>query len=210
MTQTLDLITRHRLVVIYRGIPAEKCLEASQALMEAGVSLFEVTLNSPGAIEAIELLGSRLGPEASVGAGTVMNKEAVEEAAGAGASFIISPNTNVDVIERTKKLGLVSIPGGFSPTEISEGWEAGADMVKVFPINVVGAGYLKQLRGPLNDIPFMPTGGVDRPEFVEELFRAGASAVGVGAQLLGQDLIDASDWSALQMRATAFLKAAAT
>lgn len=207
MKDIISAIKTHRFVVIYRGMTPEQCLVASQALLAAGVNLFEVTLNSERALEAIELLRDRLPQETAIGAGTVLSADDVSSAAHAGAEFIISPNISREVIEKTKEIGLASIPGGFSATEVQYGWELGADMLKVFPINAVGADYLTQLRGPLDQIPLMPTGKVDRPEFVTELFDAGASAVGVGAHLLLKGLSLERDQQAVQDRARDFIRA---
>lgn len=207
MKDALSAIKEHRFVVIYRGLSGQQCLDISQALFETGVRLFEVTLNSKGALETIELLRRRLPSEASIGAGTVLKAEEAEQAAQVGAEFIISPNVKREVIEMTKQLSLTSIPGAFTATEVQYGWELGADMLKVFPINAVGADYLRQLRGPLDAIPLMPTGKVDNPEFVAKLFAAGASAVGVGAHLLMKDLGDDKDLSKLQRRTREFLRA---
>jgi 2-dehydro-3-deoxyphosphogluconate aldolase/(4S)-4-hydroxy-2-oxoglutarate aldolase len=200
-------LIKHKIVIIYRGYTAQLCLEMSKALMDAGVRFFEVTMNTAEAVSAIRQLHERLGNEAHIGAGTVTSVQQVEEAAEAGARYIISPNTNQAVIRRTKELGLLSIPGAFTASEVATAWETGADIVKIFPINVVGAEYIRQLRGPLDHIPYMPSGGITLDQ-VEGLFQAGSTAVGVGAQLLGKALIDAKDWEGLRASAGRFLAAA--
>lgn len=207
MSSVLDNIKEHRLLVIYRGLRSDECLQISQELMDAGVRLFEVTMNSPDAADAVALLKAKLGGEASIGAGTVIRPDQVDLVADAGASYIVSQNTNVDVIRRTKDLDLVSIPGAFTPSEIMTAWEAGADMVKVFPINAVGAEYITQLRGPMNDVPLMATGGI-KLEMVGELVRAGCDSVGIGVQLFGKDLLESENWDALRARAADFVAAA--
>ena len=175
--------------------------------MGAGVRLFEVTTDSPNAADTVGLLKANLGEEVSIGAGTVFEVNQVDLMADAGASYIVSQNTNVDVVRKTKDLGLVSIPGAFTPSEIMTAWEAGADMVKVFPINVVGAQYITQLRGPMSDIPLMATGGITL-EMVGELMRAGCNSVGISVQLLGKDLLAVENWGALRTRAADFVAAA--
>jgi 2-dehydro-3-deoxyphosphogluconate aldolase/(4S)-4-hydroxy-2-oxoglutarate aldolase len=207
MNKLLRFIKDHRIIAIYRGQQAEECLGISQALMDAGIRLFEVTMNTPNAIEAIGLLKEKLGQDVLIGAGTVMTVDQVEMVAKAGASYIISPNVNIDVIRKTKELGLVSIPGAFTPTEIMNAWDAGADMVKVFPINVVGAQYITQLKGPLDQIPFVPSGGI-KLELVEELFQVGSAAVGIGVHLFGKELLESKNWDALRRKAEEFMKAA--
>lgn len=206
MNPIVESIARHKIVVIYRGYRPEECLEITRALYDAGIRLFEVTLNSDRAYESIELLCKEFA-QASIGAGTVLTAEEVERAASAGAKYIISPNVNVNVIQRTKEKGLVSIPGAFTPTEIQTAAEAGADIVKVFPIRTLGAAYLQQVRGPLNDILYMPSGGIDA-ELAEQCFAAGASAIGIGVQLLGKEAIPAKDWDTVALNVRRFKRAA--
>lgn len=207
MENVLDFIRDHRIVIIYRGMRPEECLEVSRVLMNVGIRLFEVTMNSPETAKAIERLNVELGAEASIGAGTVTKTEQVDLAADAGASYIISPNTNADVIRKTKELSMTSIPGAFSPTEVLNAWEAGADMVKVFPINAVGAEYLTQLKGPIDQVPFMATGGI-KLEIVRSIFLAGCDAIGISVHLLGRELLESRNWEALRSRASEFMDAA--
>ncbi|MGP4079224.1 bifunctional 4-hydroxy-2-oxoglutarate aldolase/2-dehydro-3-deoxy-phosphogluconate aldolase [Pseudalkalibacillus sp. R45] len=202
----LQAIKEHRVVMIYRGLQPAECLEVSRVLFDAGVRLFEVTSNSPGTIESIEMLQSEFGEEVLIGAGTVMTPQQVEEAANAGATYIISPNVNVEVIRRTKELGLISIPGAMTPTEIEVAYRNGGDIIKVFPINHLGAEFITQLKGPLDSIDFMPSGGICL-EMVEDLFNAGACAIGIGVQLLGKDLVRFKRWDLLQKRASEFIAA---
>lgn len=207
MSNVLSHIKQHKLLIIYRGLRSEDCLKFSQELMDAGVRLFEVTTNSPDATEAIRLLRTELGGEVLVGAGTVIDTDQVDLVADAGASYIVSPNTNIEVIRRTKDLGLVSVPGAFTPSEIMTAWQAGADMVKIFPINVVGARYVSQLGGPMNEIPLMATGGVQL-EMVSELMQAGCASIGISVQILGKDLLESEDWNALRDKAAEWINAA--
>jgi 2-dehydro-3-deoxyphosphogluconate aldolase/(4S)-4-hydroxy-2-oxoglutarate aldolase len=206
MTDNLQTIEKHRLVIIYRGMSSEQCVEISRALMDAGVRLFEVTMNSPDTTRTIASLKTELGAEALIGAGTVTEASQVDMAADSGASYIISPNANLEVIRRTKERGLISIPGAFSPTEVQSAREAGADIVKIFPISIVGARYIAQIRGPLGDIPFMPSGGITL-ELAEELAQVGVAALGVGVHLLGKDLIESRNWNALQKKAIELVRA---
>lgn len=195
------------LVLIYRGLDAQESLEITQSLAEVGVRMFEVTMNTPGAVQTIKLLRERMGPEIWIGAGTVTTTEQVRQVSEAGAGFVISPNTNEEVIKTTKRLGMVSIPGAFTPTEILEAREAGGDIIKIFPVNVVGSEYIKQLRGPIQDIPFMATGGV-RLDMVADLIREGVCSIGLSAHLLGRELIEKKDWKGLQQSALAYMAAA--
>jgi len=170
---TLNLIEKGRVIAIMRGDfgGIEEVIVA--AIAEAGVTAVEVTLNSPNAISAIERLARRFGFDIAVGAGTVLSSENVERVAAAGAQFIVSPNRDLRVIETTKRLGLVSLPGCFTPSEIVEAIDAGADAVKLFPAASLGVSFVKALRGPLPDVRVVPTGGVT-PEAAREYFAAGA------------------------------------
>lgn len=202
----LQAIKHHRIVIIYRGLEPEQCLEVSRVLYEAGIRLFEVTMNSRGTEESIRLLHSELPSDTYIGAGTVLNAGQVERACDAGATYIISPNTNVEVISRTKELEMVSIPGAMTPTEVDLASRAGGDMIKVFPINVLGPAFIAQLKGPLDDIEFLACGGVQR-EMVKDLRNAGCRSVGIGVQLLGKGLVEEKKWETLGKRAKEFIQA---
>jgi len=193
-------------VIIYRGLDARDCLGITESLAQTGLKYFEVTMNTPGAIDTIKLLANEMGSEVHIGAGTVLTTDEVRQVAAVGGQFIISPNTNEAVIKTTKQLGMQSIPGAFTPTEIMNARAWGADMVKVFPINVVEAEYIKQLRGPFNDIPLMATGGV-RLDMVHALFANGVDAIGLGVHLLGNEYLERRDWQGLQNKAKQFLAA---
>lgn len=202
----LKSIRENRIVIIYRGFTPEECLRASEVLYEAGIRLFEVTMNSENTEASINLLSSQLESDTFVGAGTVLNPEQVDSAHGAGASYIISPNTDAEVIKRTKELGMASIPGAITPTEVVLATKSGADMIKVFPINTLGSKYINQLRGPLNNIDFLACGGI-KIEMAEDLFQAGSQAIGVGVQLLGTGLIEDKNWDLLHHRAHQLIQA---
>ncbi|RBM14758.1 aldolase [Prauserella sp. PE36] len=182
-----DLLSRvleHRAMVIYRGQPAGQCLELTELLHEEGIRLFEVTLGRGEPFAAITALAEKYGHEIPIGAGTVMTADDVSRAADAGARFIVCPHVDEAVIERAKALGLGVVPGAFTPTEIVHATRLGADLVKVFPIGPVGAGYLRQLKGPLPDVPLLATGGVGA-DLARECLAEGCAGVGVGVQLLG-------------------------
>jgi 2-dehydro-3-deoxyphosphogluconate aldolase/(4S)-4-hydroxy-2-oxoglutarate aldolase len=205
----LEQLLQHRVVIIFRGQTPEQCLELTRVLAPAGLRYFEVTMNSPNALESIRLLRERAGGEVRVGAGTVTKLAEVEQVQAAGAEYVVSPHTNLAIIERTKKLGMMSIPGAFTPTEVLAAYDAGADLIKVFPIRSVGPDYIRQLRGPIPHIPFMTTGGVTL-EMVRPLREAGADAVGVGVALLIGDanLQDPGSREAVVARATELVEAA--
>lgn len=185
-----------QVVVIYRGMPPADVLEATAALVEAGVTAFEVTLNSPEPLEVISALAARFAGRALVGAGTVRGRGQVKAAQDAGATFIVSPDLDEDVVAATKSAGLVSIPGAYTPSEITRAWRAGADLVKVFPVQPAGVDYLRQIRQPLDDIPLFASGGVTA-EIGRDCLAAGCVSLGVGAPFIDGDAVRDRDWGAL-------------
>jgi len=203
---TIRLIGTGRVIAIMRGDFGGREEDIVSALIGGGINAVEITVNSPGALKAIEKLSKRFGLNTAVGVGTVLKPVEVELAADAGAQFIVSPNRNVNVIETTKRLGLVSLPGCFTPSEIIEAIDAGADAVKLFPANSLGVNFVRALRGPLPDIRVVPTGGVT-PETAREYFVAGAWAVGVGSELIGRDVLQPGGIERLRARAAEFAAA---
>jgi Entner-Doudoroff aldolase len=203
MTQTIDQISKGRVIAILRGDYGAIVNEVVAAMLDAGLTAVEVTFNSPNVLDSIRRLSSRFGDRMAIGAGTVLRPAEVEQAADAGAQFIVSPNLNPAVIERTKSLGLVSLPGCFTPTEVVTAIDAGADAAKLFPASALGVGFVKALRGPLPDVRVVPTGGVT-PEVARQYFDAGAWAVGVGSELVNKDVFAPGGLDRLRERAAAF------
>lgn len=179
---SLEQILEYKIVAILRGCVPARIPAVAAALCAGGVRLLEITLNSPGALEAIREVADTMGERLLVGAGTVLTAAEAEAAIGAGARFILSPSLDIDTIRVTKQLGAVSIPGAFTATEILTAYRNGADIVKIFPASV-GASYFRDLRGPLPQIPLMPTGGVNL-ENIREFRAAGAVAYGIGSALV--------------------------
>lgn len=192
------------LVAILRLREAEAFLTCAEALVEAGVRALEVTMTTQGALEALVSVRPRLPQGVAVGVGTVLDAETARAALLAGAEFLVSPTLSTEVIALARRYGVPVIPGAFTPTEILHAWEAGADFVKVFPAVAGGPDYIRALRGPLPQIPLVPTGGVEL-ENVGEFIRAGAAAVGVGSSLLTPEAL--ADPEVLLRRARAFLEA---
>lgn len=207
--RTLDLLARGRVVAIMRGDYRGREEEVAAVLTEAGVPAVEVTLNSPNALAAVARLSDALGRRTAVGVGTVLRPEDVEKAADAGAQFVVSPNRNVAVIERTKRLGMASLPGCYTPSEIVEAFAAGADAAKLFPARALGPAFVRDVRAPLGDVRLVPTGGVTA-ERAGEYVAAGAWAVGVGSELVNASVFDAGGLDALRRRAEAFVAAVAS
>ncbi len=188
----IDRIQEKRLIAIIRGLSVEQAVEAARALQNGGIDLIEVTFDqsmqnsfvqTAEAIRAIDHMG------VIVGAGTVVSAEQAELAAASGAKYIISPNTDVAVIDKTRKLGLVSIPGAMTPTEILQALQAGADFVKLFPAGDLGTGYVKSLlSGPLKQVKLMAVGGVGLNNMADFL-KVGICGFGIGGSLIKRDWI---------------------
>ncbi|MGF7049616.1 2-dehydro-3-deoxyphosphogluconate aldolase/(4S)-4-hydroxy-2-oxoglutarate aldolase [Paenibacillus sp. DS2015] len=180
--ETLEVIKTTGVVAVIRGATAENIVPAARALSNGGVKLLEITVESPGALAAIEKVASCVS-DVIVGAGTVLDKETARMVILSGAKFVFSPTMSPEVITMAKRYGVVSVPGAFTPTEILNAYEYGADLIKVFPINVAGPRYIKDLHGPLPHIPLMVTGGIEASN-AGEYIRAGAVGVGVGSSLV--------------------------
>ncbi|HEY4107874.1 bifunctional 4-hydroxy-2-oxoglutarate aldolase/2-dehydro-3-deoxy-phosphogluconate aldolase [Puia sp.] len=179
---TLQQIKTHRVVAILRGSDPAHILPIVEALYAGGIRLLEITLNSRDALNAIKETSKQWGDKLLVGAGTVLTPDEAQSAVDAGAKFILSPSLDIPTIQKTRELGAVSIPGAFTATEILTAWRNGAGMVKVFPASV-GPAYFRDLRGPLPQIPLMPTGGVNLGN-IREFHKAGAAAFGIGSALV--------------------------
>ncbi|AKV00237.1 4-hydroxy-2-oxoglutarate aldolase [Labilithrix luteola] len=179
---------------------AERMRPVVNALVEGGICAVEVTMTTSGALEALEACSGALGDSAVLGAGTVLDAETARMAVSAGARFVVSPILCPDVIRICRHYDVVSIPGAFTPTEIVAAWEAGADLVKVFPGGLLGPGYLREVRGPLRHIRLMPTGGVTLDNAADFL-AAGAVAVGVGGALVDRSAVERGDYAAISERA---------
>jgi len=172
------------IIAILRGqFSTERILEIGRVLLAAKVPVMEVTLNSSNALEAIKELRGRFGTELLVGAGTVRAVEQVDLALAAGAQFIVSPNFDPDSVAYSQKRDVLHLPGVFTATEAQTAFAAGCRMLKLFPSEVLGPAYLKALRAPLNDVEFVPTGGIS-VDNLADYARAGAVAVGVGSELI--------------------------
>ena len=193
-----------RLVAILRGVTLTQAIEATEVFVDAGIKAVEVTYNTEDAPKIINTLASKYGDQLFVGAGTVMTTADVASARKAGASFVLSPDCNPEVIKASKDAGLFSVPGAFTATEVATANRAGADMVKLFPAGRLGPGYMKDLLGPLDDIKFMAVGGIDLTN-AGAFLKAGAYSVGIGSSLVNMNLIKSKKFSELKALATEFL-----
>jgi 2-dehydro-3-deoxyphosphogluconate aldolase/(4S)-4-hydroxy-2-oxoglutarate aldolase len=189
------------LVPVVRAQSADEAVQAIDAILEGGVDVLEVTMTVPDAVPLIEKIARRFGESAVIGAGTVIDAETARACILAGAQFIVAPTTNADTIACCRRYSVPVLPGALTPTEVLAAWQAGADMVKVFPCSAVGgASYIKALKAPLPQIELVPTGGVNL-ETAADFIRAGASALGLGSDLVDLKAIRAGNAGVIAERA---------
>lgn len=197
-------------VAVLRSIPEDVIVEVANAIHAGGVTALEVTADAERPAEMIAAIDEDLeGTDALVGAGTVMDAETAREAIDAGAEFVLAPNFEPEVVAACNEAEVVCVPGIMTPTEAVDAMNAGADVLKVFPAATVGPGHISALRGPLGDIPLMPTGGVSA-ENAAAFFDAGAMAVGAGSALVDYEAIENGDMDAVRERAAEFVRAVET
>lgn len=171
------------IVAVIRGATKENIIPIAKALSAGGVKALELTVETPKILSLVEMVADELKDDAIVGVGTVLDPETARASIMAGAKFVFSPVVNIETIKMTKRYGVLSVPGALTPTEILTAYEHGADIIKVFPANIFGPGYFKDLKGPLPHVPLMPTGGIDVTN-VGAYIKAGAIAAGVGSTLV--------------------------
>lgn len=194
-------------VPIIRVSTPEDAFRAVEAVFDGGISVVEITMGVPNAFRVMEQVSERFGESVLLGAGTVLDSETCRSALLAGAEFIVTPSLDVKVIETSRRYSKACIPGALTPTEIVTAWQAGADMVKVFPCGPLGGPkYLKSLRGPLPQIEYVPTGGVTL-ETTPDYIRAGAAAVAVGGQLVSSKALQEGKTEVIADNARKFLEA---
>ena len=204
--KNLQTITDCGVVAIVRVSSAREAVDVCMAIARGGVTPIEVTMTVPGAIDAIREFKSTVKEEVLIGAGTVLDPETARACILAGADFIVSPTLNLEVIKVCRRYSKIIIPGTFTPTEILTAWEAGADIVKVFPASVGGPGYLKDIMGPLPQVKLVPTGGVNL-ETTPEFIKAGAVAVAAGSSLVDKKAVSEQNWDAITETARKFVAA---
>jgi len=207
---TLDFIAENKVITICRRVYGEDLLKLADALYAGGIKMIEVTFDQadPDCIEktseCIRSLCDRFGDKMMFGAGTVLTAEQVEAAAKAGARYIISPNVDADVIAKTKELGLVSIPGAMTPSEILTAHKLGADIVKLFPAGYLGFGYIKDILGPISHVKLCATGGVTEENWGKYL-EFGFAGAGISGRLCDKKCIAAGDFEEITRRAKVFM-----
>jgi 2-dehydro-3-deoxyphosphogluconate aldolase/(4S)-4-hydroxy-2-oxoglutarate aldolase len=203
--QIVEQIESSGLVAIIRASGSDELVGVVEALREGGVTCIEVTMTTPNALEVIRSAREKLGDSAAIGVGTVLDAATARAAILAGAQFVVTPITDPETITICRRYALPIVPGALTPTEIVRAWQAGADLVKVFPTSALGPEYIKDLRGPLPQIKLVPTGGVNL-DTVAAFIRAGATALGVGSSLVTKEAVRNRDYQGLTQLAGEFLK----
>jgi 2-dehydro-3-deoxyphosphogluconate aldolase/(4S)-4-hydroxy-2-oxoglutarate aldolase len=210
--KVLEKILDEKIIAIVRGIYGDTLISLAKAYASGGIHCMEVTLdqtseeNREKSYSAIKAISLAMGTEMCVGAGTVMSREQVEKAVAAGAEFIISPNTDEEVIEATKKFAKVSIPGAFTPSEIAQAYKLGADIVKLFPANMLGTPYIKSIKAPLRHVPILATGGVT-PENIVEHLKVGSAGAGIAGNLVNKNWIQEKAFDKITETAASYVNA---
>jgi 2-dehydro-3-deoxyphosphogluconate aldolase/(4S)-4-hydroxy-2-oxoglutarate aldolase len=194
------------IIPVVRATSAEEAMRAIDAIQAGGMSVLEITMTVPGAVALIENVSKRYGSEALVGAGTVLDAETAQACISAGARFVVSPSLDFETISTCRRSNVAVMPGALTPTEVVQAWKAGADLVKVFPAGAVGgASYIKALKAPLPQIELVPTGGVSL-KTAGDFIKAGASALGVGSDLVDIKAIREGQVDVITERARQFLQ----
>jgi len=204
-TQIVERVIQTGMVSILRAPSSEGLVDVAEALLAGGVDVIEVTFTVPGAARVLEQVAGRLGGKIVLGAGSILDPETARIAMLAGAQFIVAPTVNLDVIRMCRRYDVPVMPGAMTPTEVLTAWQAGADVVKVFPSEVTGPAHIKAIHGPLPQIPLMPTGGVNL-KTAAEFLRAGAAALGAGGALAPAGAIAAGDMTTIENTARQFIE----
>jgi len=184
-------------IAVVRSPDSHQLVEVARALADGGVTVMEITYTVPNALEVIRRVREALGERILLGAGTVLDADMARAAIYAGAEFVVAPALKAETIRMAHRHDKAALPGAFTPTEILTAWEAGADIVKVFPADVAGPAFFKAMRGPLPHIPLMPTGGVDL-NTAAEFLKAGAVCLGIGGQLVEPKAVAAGDFARIR------------
>ena len=193
------------IVAVVRTPSEESAIRSVEAVMAGGLDAIEITFTVPNAVEVIRAVAQNVGPDVILGAGTVTDAEKARAAIEAGASYIVAPNTDEETIKTAVSMGALAIPGALTPTEVVHAVNAGADAVKIFPASAVGPDYIKALKGPLPNVHYVPTGGIDLDN-IPAYVKAGAAMFGVGGTLVDKKLVAAGDYATITERAKAFAK----
>lgn len=200
-----DRITETGVVPVVRASSPKLALRAADAVCAGGIPIVEITMTVPGAIDVIAQLAKNVGGDVLIGAGTVLDAATAQRCIDAGAEFVVSPGFDFETVKLVNRAGKVMMAGALTPTEVIAAWQAGSRFVKIFPCGAVGgAKYIKALKGPLPQIPMIPTGGVNL-NTAAEFILAGAAALGVGGELVSASALESGDVSPIVEAARAFV-----
>ena len=194
------------IVAIIRADDSSQLIKAARAIKDGGIKAIEVTMTTPGALKVIKEISEKLQDEIMIGAGSVLDAQTARLAILSGAEFIVCPVLNKEVITLCSRYGVIVLPGAYTPTEILTAWEQGADLVKVFPADIGGPGYIKTVKAPLPQVALVPTGGVNLDN-AGDFINTGASAIAVGGSLVNNKLINAGRFDLIQETAEKFVDA---
>lgn len=210
--KVIEAINQNKIVAIIRGVESAKLIPLAEAMYDGGIRLMEITYSADGKISDaetaanIKALAKHFEGKMYIGAGTVLTENQVELTKNAGGQFIISPDTNKDVIEKTTSLGMVSMPGALTPTEIQAAHRYGADFVKLFPVTNMGIDYVKAVKAPLSHIKLLAVGGINLDN-IESYVKAGISGFGIGTSIADKTSIQNNDFAKITELAKAYTKA---
>ena len=209
-SEIIKKIEEKKIIVIVRGVEKNKLIPLAEAMYKGGIRFWEITYSADKKVsdeetaENIKMLSEHFGGRMYIGAGTVLTEEQVALTKKAGGQFIISPDTVPEVIRKTKELGMISIPGAVTPSEITTAVKSGADFVKLFPANNLGAAYIKAITAPLCNVKLLAVGGIDENNMPEYL-KAGVCGFGIGGNIVKKQLIDAGDFAAIEKLAEKYV-----
>jgi 2-dehydro-3-deoxyphosphogluconate aldolase/(4S)-4-hydroxy-2-oxoglutarate aldolase len=200
-----NIILETGIVAVIRAQNSDQLVDVAKALRDGGVKAIEVTMTTPNALDVIKKVSDLMSDDCVIGVGTVLDPETCRAAILAGAEFVVCPTLNLDTIKMCKRYSATCVPGAFTPTEILTAWEAGADVVKVFPATSLGPRYFKDILAPLPQVRLSPTGGVSL-DTVQDFIRAGACCVAVGGNLVTKQALKDHDWNVITENAKAFVQ----
>ncbi len=209
--RVIDVIEKEKIIVIVRGVQRDKLVPLAQAMYEGGIRLLELTFSADKSVsdeetaKNIKLLADTFKDKMYIGGGTVLTTKQAEMVKEAGGWFVISPNTDVEVIQKTRELGMISMPGALTPTEIQSAHLAGADYVKLFPAANFGPAYIKAVSAPLSHIKFTAVGGINEKN-MEDYLKVGVSGFGIGANIVDKKLLENNDYAGITKLAEEFVK----
>jgi len=205
-SQVISMLTDPGIIAVVRAQKPEQVLPLCQALIAGGVIAIEITMTTPHALEAIREARDSLGEKALIGVGTVLDANTCRAAIAAGSEFVVTPICRTELISIAHREDRPIMIGAYTPTEAQLAHEAGADFIKIFPADTLGAGYIKGIRAPLPHLRIVPTGGVD-VHSVADFIKAGCAALGVGSSLVSTKILQEADWTALTRKAAEFVEA---